>query len=122
MNHITLSIHFFNNACHFHCVAQYSSILPEWLYFPSVGYHTIDQSFYSYFALLSNLLFLPVFFEYFTTYLDWTLVPRLRYLVWLVLTMDSYASRFTLTAIWFGFLITYFRRYLEGTWGVLIYV
>ena len=40
-----------------------------------------------YFTLLSNFLFLPVFFEYFTSYLDWTLVARLRYLVWLVLTM-----------------------------------
>ena len=85
----------------FLCVAhaRYSSILaentPEWLYFSSVGYHTIEHSFYSYFTLLSNLLFLPVFFEYFTSYLDWTLVPRLRYLVWLVLTMDSYASRST---------------------------
>ena len=125
MNHITLSIHFFNKACHFHCVARYSSILaentPEWLYFSSAGYHTVDHSFYSYFTFLSNLLFLPVFFEYFTSYLDWTLVPRLRYLVWLVLTMDSYASRSTQTAIWFGFLITYFRRYLQGTWGVLTY-
>ena len=126
MNHITSSIHFFNNVCHFLCVvhARYSSILaentPEWLYFSSAGYHTVDHSFYSYFTLLSNLLFLPVFFEYFTSYLDWTLVPRLRYLVWLVLTMDSYASRSTQTAIWFGFLITYFRRYLEGTWGVLV--
>ena len=102
MNHITLSIHSFNNACHFHCVARYSSILAEntlqsaeWLYFSSAGYHTVDHSFYSYFTLLSNLLFLPVFFEYFTSYLDWTLVARLRYLVWLVLTMDSYASRST---------------------------
>ena len=67
----------------------------EWLYFSSAGYHTVDHTFYSYFTLLSNLLFLPVFFEYFTSYLDWTLVARLRYLVWLVLTMDSYASRST---------------------------
>ena len=124
MNHITSSTHFFNKACHFHCVARYSSILaentPEWLYFSSAGYHTVDHSFYSYFTLLSNLLFLHVFFEYFTSYLDWTLVARLRYLVWLVLTMDSYASRSTQTAIWFGSLITYFHRYLERTWGVLM--
>ena len=96
MNHITLCIHSFNNACHFHYVARYSSILAEntlqsaeWLYFSSAGYHTVDHSFYSYLTLLSNLLFLPVFLEYFTSYLDWTLVARLRYLVWLVLTMDS---------------------------------
>ena len=56
---------------HFQCVVRYSSILaentPEWLYFSSVGYHTIDHSFYSYFTSLSNL-FLPVVFEYFTSY------------------------------------------------------
>ena len=101
MNHITLSIHSFNNACHFHCVARTQAFLlkthqsAEWLYFSSAGYHTVDHSFYSYITLLSNLLFLPVFFKYFTSYLDWTLVARLRYLVWLVLTMDSYASRST---------------------------
>ena len=57
----------------FLCVAhaRYSSILaentPEWLYFSSVGYHTNDHSFYSYFTSLSNL-FLPAVFEYFTSY------------------------------------------------------
>ena len=126
MNHITLSIHFFNLACHFHCVARYLSILaentPEWLYFSSVGYHTIDHSFYSYFTFLSNLLLLRVFFEYFSSYLDWALGPRLRYLVWLALTMDSYASRSTQTAIWFGFLIRYFHKNLERTWGVLVQI
>jgi len=101
MNHITLSIHSFNNAATFTTLHGTQAFLlkthqsAEWLYFSSVGYHTNDYSFYSYFTLLSNLLFLPVFFKYFTSYLDWTLVPRLRYLVWLVLTMDRYASRST---------------------------
>ena len=32
----------------------------------------------------------------------------------------SYRIYWISTLCWFGFLITYFRRYLQGTWGVLI--
>ena len=101
MNHITSSIHFFNNVCHFLCVvhARYSSILaentPEWLYFSSVGYHTNDHSFIH--TLLRSLI---SFFFLFSSNISQVsqIEPWLggsEYLVWLVITIDRYASRST---------------------------
>ena len=50
---------------------------------------------------------------------DWTRFRGSEYLVWLLIWQWIGSPSVDKSAIWFGFLITYFRRYLERSGGVL---